>query len=1002
MEASKRKYALGYIVNFLEYATYPATHRESFNNYLGGLSTLAKGERSMNYSLLAFGDFDRISVEKIDSFSRYRNIDEYTKRWLGPRQSVLLYAIDDDEKDGVLDQLFYEQAEDDADVSSGDSCESRFIVFTLIGLDSRLHRIGTFPEEISLYRKLIKQQIAFSIEKLGETEKRIGADIDYEVYGSFSSSELVIVWAAEQYVDVLQLVDLLRYLKLKDSNNRIISPFTSTCSLIAQRQSRDTMKKDRVDNLPVKGMAEIQVTFQNSEDGEDSEDTMCRCIQYLEDLLRALREDAETENRPGCSAKDVDGYATVGEFDYSIRLPADLVCRSVSGPGIFHSGGKLHWRDSAFSKHVLKSRTNLFYSTLDLENGYKKYVLEPQEYSGPVSEEVDPLESLERIKKKVFGSSEKMTLKDPFCKEYHDNGIRGIIKEHFPETDGLCDTIDLLYLDYVNNCSNCISSTWANVLTEQFSAVLDHIASLVYWYSSGKRPLSSEDLFNGIEKISNDFKQVISHIAQSRRTIFVVPSCHLLYLGQYDLILHAYYVFQQYLLSIAYQLDSTSEQPELIPLYTIDVIPDIKASMYKIWENIGKKLIISINMPSASMVDFLRYAMVITHETFHFIPPLNRDKRNQVFGMLYFSEAVLVQLLSKESGGENEDGYFQVSNDLTKRLIPIVFDCGRDVYLRYIQHYIYAESDNENNLEWGEYRRLMLEAARSFLNTPDMYEQFLEVFRKNKAHIRAIVDDTVYCYEKAKLDGAVELAKEMNEYLLNRAAAAVPDLPDVVPEELYSYSEGLACAFREASQDIPVIALFELEFVDYLVWIGRSRNDIISLRRPCSEEDKFRVGMVCDYMLSKQYKQTYDKLPDAQWVKNELLKMRESYIELFSAVPEMKSSVDEKQQRYMEQIRKAFDDIVEALRSYMNTYDNLRPMILAQLKDVDLCRRPELGGVLADNFLPELYTSWKKAVLKGDNLAVFRNSLHMIQKFQTGTNFYTNQNYEKRNSGDGE
>lgn len=949
----------------------------------------------MNYSLLAFGDFDRISVEKIDSFSRYRNIDEYTKRWLGPRQSVLLYTIDDDEKDGVLDRLFNEQAEDDANASSRGPCESRFIIFTLIGLDSRLHRIGTFPKEISLYRKLIKQQIAFSIEKLGKTEKRIGTNIDYEVYGSFSSSELVIVWAAEQYVDVLQLVDLLRYLRLKDNNNRIISPFISTCSLIAQRQSRDPVKGERVDDLPVKGMAEIQITFQNSEDGKDSEGSVCECIQYLEDLLKTLREEAE--ERPGCSSENVDGYATVGEFDYSIRLPADLVCRSVSGPGIFHSGGKLHWKNNDFSKYILKSRTDLFYSTLSLGDDYKKYVLEPQEYSGAVSEEADPLESLKKIKKKVFGSNKNTELKDPFCARYDTQGIRGIIKSCFPETDGLCDTIDLLYLDYVNNCSNCISSTWANVLTEQFSAVLDHIASLIYWHFNDEELISSDMLFVGIEKISNDFKQVISHIAQSRRTIFVVPSCHLLYLGQYDLILHAYYVFQQYLLSIVYHLDSTSEQPELIPLYTIDVIPDIKASMYKIWEGIGKKLIISINMPSASMVDFLRYAMVITHETFHFVPPLDRDKRNQVFGMLYFSEAVLTQLLDGGKDRENDKKYRQVSNDLIKRLVPIVFDCGRDVYWSNIQQYVYAKTSDEKPLEWGTYRRIMLEGIRKFLNRSDGYEQILGAFRENETHICAIVDDTIHCFGGAKSDDEVQLAKEMKQYLLNRPASVIPDLLNVDPEELYSHSEGLARAFSEASQDIPVISLFGLDLADYLVWIGRSRNDIINLDMLYSHIDKYRLGMVCDYVLSKPYKLTYGKLPEAQWVKNQLLELKESYITLFSAVPEMMSAAEEKRQKYVERIRKAFNDIVEALSAYVNTYDNLRPLILAQLKDVDLLLRPELTNVLAENFLPEFYSNWQKAVIEGDNLSIFRNSLRMIQKFQAGTSFYTNQDFEKRN-----
>lgn len=45
---------------------------------------------------------------------------------------------------------------------------------------------------------------------------------------------------------------------------------------------------------------------------------------------------------------------------------------------------------------------------------------------------------------------------------------------------------------------------------------------------------------------------MIYHIAQSRRTVFVVPSCHLRYMDQYDLILHAYYGWEKYLLDMAY------------------------------------------------------------------------------------------------------------------------------------------------------------------------------------------------------------------------------------------------------------------------------------------------------------------------------------------------------------------------------------------------------------------------------------------------------------------
>ena len=53
-------------------------------------------------------------------------------------------------------------------------------------------------------------------------------------------------------------------------------------------------------------------------------------------------------------------------------------------------------------------------------------------------------------------------------------------------------------------------------------------------------------------------------------------------MGQYDMILHAYYGLEKYLLKLAYKLPHDDLQPTLVPIFTIDVIPEIRTDMYKV------------------------------------------------------------------------------------------------------------------------------------------------------------------------------------------------------------------------------------------------------------------------------------------------------------------------------------------------------------------------------------------------------------------------------------
>lgn len=55
---------------------------------------------------LAYGEFDRIGFEKVVKFSRFRDVSEKSKIWIGDRQTLLVYDIPDNL---YSDTVFYEE-----------------------------------------------------------------------------------------------------------------------------------------------------------------------------------------------------------------------------------------------------------------------------------------------------------------------------------------------------------------------------------------------------------------------------------------------------------------------------------------------------------------------------------------------------------------------------------------------------------------------------------------------------------------------------------------------------------------------------------------------------------------------------------------------------------------------------------------------------------------------------------------------------------------------------
>lgn len=1023
----------GYIVNFYKYATFPSSLKQDMNQYLNGIASQA----GQSTSFLVYGEYDRLSIEMINSFSRFRDVDPYTQRWLGPRQSLLLYRLPDNgnaagtDAGGVdlLEKFCFSQAVKDVRTSTLDSYRN-FLVFTMVTLDPRLHKYSNFNEILNKCCSLINKQVNSGDVQLIEPEKII-----YQVYGSFSSSELVIVWWTNQYVDALRLVDMLRYVSftyMKDKKEEHLFPFISLYSIIAQDKN---CPKGEWQHEKIQGNADLKFVFQ---DGVEDE------APLMKFLLKVLRESLESTGQDALSEIPYKGRRVTGIYDYSISMPAYLLCDPYRR--IFQRNQPLHWDQDEIRKYISRTCIELYYD-LDTDTSGssrpKSQALFCQELETITKANTDALPGyIQLIHKMVYGEdksnrSTDQTKQGPEINHkispaevweiYRHEGLREVVKKFIPATDGLCDSLDLLYSDFVHNCSNLTSSAWAEDLTTQFIAIIDYIADQFY-----RLCMNDQDgltLFSNIKGICEIYIQMIYHIAQSRRTIFTVPSCHLRYMGQYDMILHGYYGWVKYLLEMGYSLHyENGIQRTLIPVLTIDVIPEIRTNMYRVRRHYAEEqsisYIFSINLPLSAMTDFLRYSLALCHETAHFIIPHNRDRRNQIMGMLFVSEVIANMIITSSQerliNGDSDIAFQMAFNSvrdgLRRGFMAIIYNKLRLLYLSNFHGPIMEECkhQSEHIPTWEEYRAKLLQKIEDALLLGDNFRAAFRVLANERQVFVGTVSEVV-CDQIARssLDGITGLDEHFCKGIQNEVSNALSDLiaslklekltkhvkqlAAISPEQLlYGDSYCISDAYREACQDLFMIRVFQLNIVDYLVFLDRHRHDTGQLEGSLSMAESLRISMVCDYLLTMSPAQ--DELPmDPTFALLRFDKMGEEYVTFFMSLPEMRTEAEKDEEACKKRIRNYFEHIRDNLSVYYEEYSFFRILLLEQLRDYDIFNDSiETRKKLEGSGINQFYTEWKLAIM--ENLSqsgqsnemrelqmmrrIFANNVAMIQRFQ--------------------
>ena len=1066
----------GYIINLFKYSSvkFQADDNQS------------KADKNQNpETYLAFGDYDRINIAGIADFTRFRDVNIATKKWIGPRLAILAYDIPDQQEktnpqsniqSNILSLLINgRSSEGEEERCLIDRHRRRFFALTMVKLAPEMKKILEYGTCIQKLRRRILDQVKFVITNRQDLLVD-PANISVEVYGSFSSSELVIAWTANQYVDVLRLVNTLRYMIVRiaatdfapeggapasdgdapapvSPDSEIFNPFYSFCSVFADATCGEPAFQ-WTGTGKVHGKVSLNIIFKEYSGSmlqDDNHKSHTAAIYDQFNRFKNPRLSGEFSER-------------IGDYDLIVTSDADTYCKPGDNP--FHRDRPLFWNSTDHPNEILETKVVLMDSASENPNrnhrdhNYREYIDKKTlsdiligecaaiwrvggcaRRAGGDTEEIN--EVLKKITEKVHGvedgkvhgvedskgwqaEADDKTLAS-FTKKLQQYGLRALIKCYIPESVGLCDSLDLLYTDFVNNCTNLNFDAWKYSLADQFSGVLDYMADSIWRQAvchekdpEDDEQSTAEKMYNKIADVIHALNQVIYHVAQSRRTIFTIPSSHLRYMGHYDAILHAYYGVINFYLHVAYQYERSDIQANLVPFLAIDVVPEIKVDVRPVLGAIssaGEKyeryktpsVLFTVDLPLSAMVNFLHYSMVLAHETFHTITPRDRDRRNQITGLLYLSEYAARVMLNElwksisdyRYSNDPADGdmmmrvlgHFELA--LRRELMALCCAGFRSEYTRLVHADLMRQFEENKQREWLYYPHndylYILKETLSRVSWGDDYlgilGQVYQLADKWGETINEIIEKTCQQFYKENHDSlsnygvSKSLFDEWKDNIKIKYNAQEVDgkttkqviMPGYDPDakrtqyreltqvdNLFEIAQNLTAGFQEAAQDLAMIRMFDLSLVDYLAFRSRHKIDLFDLDRAASNEEICRVGMLCDYMLSQEglFDDIWDGNVDANFamrLQARMTDMKESYISMMTGIPEIaprkSGDVDPKT---INTIKVSFKNYVNSAIAYYEQYSHFFLLFRGELSEIDTKEALKRYVDDADSQTPEI------------------------------------------------
>jgi len=746
----------GYVIQLYQYAR---RYRYNYNgsikyfNYLNKLNNLNNAlEYSSSY--IVFGDFDLLEILPVDSFRKYHDVSKLAKEYLGRRQSVLLYCINPNEVPYNIQYEFEKKRWIEVKQSS---IQKRFFCLSLLSITNEVRSRADISVLLPQIRNKILEIVRKLNEGLDEREK-----LTCEVYGALNATEIGIVWLCNQYVDVLLIIDYLKHMKFycDSGNSESISLFLASNTTIATKLEEDFNKiigvqKGTLLSLDeVKGTASVQISFHDKlEERENVE-------QLINDII---------SNTPSHEI-----FYSSGEYDLVIQIPASNALKKLQKNQVLNNfkrtkEGQIEEELRPILKNNIQLMMNKICNNENLERALKEscFVLE---YNSSGSD----LPHLKEFKYESWKELLNFTLPEVKEKykyndenfpprknnyEYYMNIRKDMYKMILPSA-GLIDILDLMYADYLSTIANAYNETWVADFHFQFKAVL-HAISLWLKYqkeSNSQNERETDEQWKMFRDLTNAFKQQVYHLSQSSRMVLEIPRCHFRMTGQYDLLIHTYYGFAKIIIETIYLIQEKEHQSELVPLITVNTVPQVNSELYFEYGNNDELRAINLNIPASIIFDPQRGLRYLSHELFHYAAPQSREKRNYFMGCFAISESFKMQFIHifNQMMYISIDG--TVDEELKKFLVMDVDNSGLSQLARYL---FFTNYTIENDV---------LIQEDYWLNKEIIY--FIQQNTKKWSYLVGSSEDSICAEYQRKLlmfcQGEVsnELFKELCEHLM--------------------------------------------------------------------------------------------------------------------------------------------------------------------------------------------------------------------------------------------
>ncbi len=840
---------LGFILNLHKYYNPP---KEYFDRTAKYIDNYFKNRECFT----TFGNFDQLSFTPVMAFAGYRETVDRANIWLGNRQNVLLYPISpaDKRRYGFSENYHFGLVDEHKRFTE---IESNYLLITLLYTASGAKAsLRSYDRYLSYCSKAIYKITDTYKTKFAEK----GKHLECEVFGTFNSAEMAVVWNANEFVDVLYLIDHLRYLTLCGYENDVAyRAFISSHTFVA-------LTKKATAN--VRGGALIQLAGRTSagigETKQSGYEVLSNYVTSVGNDLPKVDPDNASANYMYCA----------GEYDLIFQTNQKYVAGLFGNVDQTVSDPKFSIRNAEFSAHILESSTRLYYTASDIQdlektlkelwvtdedsNGLLNVTVRKEDQSAQCSQ--TRMEIIDRIEPQeatvVEEEKNNFTLFQELCSTVSEISRASLTFLH---------TLDLAYIDYVQCITTAVDHLWVKDFDSQFHAALFILLNCcksmkrASTTSGARDAMPPSDFLELIQNVFHALQQQCYHVVDSGKFFLEEPRSHYNYTGQYDLMMHAYYGILKCLLERMYI--PGRPQSSMYPLINFEPTPILGSKLY--WEDMcdtpssSPMRLLVIKLPYNDAWTLLdHYIPMLIHELYHYAAPRSRIRRNYYFGCIamtwFHSQLLWKHFLGLAQQSESPHLLDAVVLLLTNRCTEIlVAQFGQILY------------------------PLMRNSETDCFSA--QYKNFLtKLIEEQSTHYGRVLASIVGALEKGlsdmkgdsewtdKIDQLSSLEqKEASEQMLNQTITTLQSPEKDHGEQILSiyaslldggvdeYWEPIFAVLKELFPDIAMAKFAGLDAAGYLLQFSINQNN--QLLPPDKDQmplqDSIRIGCILDWLL---------------------------------------------------------------------------------------------------------------------------------------------------------